>query len=160
MQEVRENDKIKENIRFRAKEISLMANMLEKFRNTIEILYFLMERKEERGFVVMLVSAKESALQELLEHEKRESDILFEIEGDDSLYALICQDTKIDGGYHFADRLLKKMTAAQFHEIYCVELEVRSVVHKIEYIIYRIMELYLETKKSKKENEIIFKALN
>ncbi|AKF25206.1 hypothetical protein YH65_07210 [Sulfurovum lithotrophicum] len=157
---VRENEQKRGNTRFTAHDISMMATMLEQLSHTIDIMFFLMERKEERNFVTMLVSAQNIDLKALLEKEKRETDMLFEIDACEPLYALICQDTKIDGGYHFAQRVVRNAVTGGGKDVYCTELEVRTTSHKIKYIIYRLMELFLKAKKANKHGEIVFKALN
>jgi len=157
---IRENEIKKDHIRFNARDISLTATMLEKLNCTIDIMYFLMERKEERAFVTVLVSARNIDLKKLIENEKRDTDIMFEIDAEEPLYAIVCQDTKIDGGYHFAERLIRKTVAAGGEDVYCIELEVRTTSHKVEYIVYRLMELFIQTKEAKKDGEIIFKTLN
>jgi len=156
----RENEHKRGNIKFTAHDISMMATMLEKLSSTMDIMFFLMERKEESNFVTMLVSAQNIDLKGLVEQEKRDTDIMFEIDADEPLYAIICQDTKIDGGYHFAERLVRKAVTSNGEEVYCTELEVRTTSHKIKYIIYRLMELFLQTKQAKKHGEIVFKTLN
>ena len=156
----RENEHKRGNIRFTAHDITMVATMLEKMSSTIDIMFFLMERKEENNFVAMLVSAQSIDLKDLIEKEKRDTDIMFEIDAEEPLYAIICQDTKIDGGYHFAERLVRNAVTSGGEQVYCTELEVRTTSHKIKYIIYRLMELYLQTKQAKKHGEIVFKTLN
>jgi len=157
---VRENEQKKGHIRFNAEEISQIARMIDKLSSTIDIMYFLMERREERAFVTMLISAENIDLTTLLEKEKRETDIMFEIDADKKLYAIICQDTKIDGGYHFAERVVRKTVEGGGKEVYCVELEIRTTIHKIRYLIYRLMELFVQTKQNRQSGEVIFKALH
>ena len=156
----RESEDKQNNIRFTAHNITMMATMLEKLSSTLDIMFFLMERKEENSFVIMLVSARNIDLKDLLEKEKRDTDIIFEIDTEEPLYAIICQDTKIDGGYHFAERLVRKATTSGGENLYCTELEIRNTSHKIKYIIYRLMELFIQTKEAKKYGEIVFKTLN
>lgn len=158
--EVRENEHQKETVRFTGRDISMVAAMLDKVNSTLEIMFFHMERKKERAFVLMLFSASRIDIGTLLEKEKRETDILFEIDSDEPLYAVICQDTKIDGGYHFAERLRDTALEKGADEVYCTLLEVRNTSHKIKYIIYRIMELFLQAKQAGKQGEIVFKTLN
>jgi len=155
----RENEK-RGYIRFTAEDISLMANMLEKVSSTIDIMYFLMERKMERSFVVMLMSVQNIDLKSLIRREKRDTDIMFEVDKGESLYLIICQDTKIDGGYHFAKRLVEKSEEEGGEEIYCTELEITATTYKIEYIVYRLMERYRQHKEEKSAREITFKTLN
>ncbi|WP_294953720.1 hypothetical protein [Sulfurovum sp.] len=157
---VRENEKKRDHIRFNGHDIALVATMLDRLNSTIDIMYFLMERKEERAFVIMLISAEDIDMEALIGKEKRETDIMFEIDAGENLYAIVCQDTQIDGGYHFAERLVQKMMEKGGKHVYCSELEVRSTTYKIRYIIYRLMELFIQTKQNSQENEVVFKALN
>ena len=150
----------RDNLRFNGNDIELAAKMVDKLSTTIDILYYLMDRGEERAFVVMLISGKNVDMKTLLTKEKRNTDILFEIDEESSLYAVICQDTKIDGGYHFAERMLRNMLMNNGEDIYCTELEVRTSTHSIKYVIFKLIETYIKAKQDKKHGEIIFKSLH
>ena len=158
--EVRENEMYRDHIRFDGNDISLAAKMLDKLSTTIDIIYYLMDRGEERSFVVMLVSAQNIDVKTLLTKQKRNTDILFEIDEEASLYAIVCQDTKIDGGYHFADRVVRDLTVNKGEDIYCTELEVRTTAHDIKYVIFKLIETFIKTKQDKKQGEIVFKTLH
>ncbi|RRS31431.1 MAG: hypothetical protein P794_04020 [Epsilonproteobacteria bacterium (ex Lamellibrachia satsuma)] len=160
MEIIRENEINRDNVRFNGNDIALAAVMVDKLGTTMDIMYYLMDHGEERGFVVMLVTGQSIDLKALLEKEKRDTDILFEIDKEASLYAIICQDTKIDGGYHFADRVVRNMIVHKSENIYCTELEVRTTVHNIKYVIFKLLETFIKTKQNKKQGEIIFKTLN
>ncbi len=155
----RENELRRGNIRFGGEDIALAAKMLDAISTTIEIVYYLMNRGEERSFVVMLVSAQECEVKEILESQKRNTDILFEIDKEKSIYAIICQDTKIDGGFHFGDRVMRYLKHNNAKEPYCIELEVRATTHDIKYIIFRLIETYIAAQQQKSSGEIIFKTL-
>ena len=157
---VRENEIQRDHIRFNGDDIALAAKMVDELTSTIDIMYYLMERGEERAFVVMLVTAQNIDMKTLLAKEKRNTDILFEINEEESLYAIICQDTKIDGGYHFAERVLRNMILDKGEDIYCTELEVRTTVHNIKYVILKLIETFIKTKQDKKQGEIVFRTLN
>lgn len=156
----RDNITRRGNIRFSGKDITLAVKMVEKLSPTIDIVYYLMNRGDERSFVMMLISAQEIALEALLEKDKRDTDILFEIDKEASLYALICQDTKIDGGYHFAKRLLQSIETQGAKEIYCTDLEIRTTNHEIKFVIFKLIETYMKSKEEGRSNEIVFKSLN
>lgn len=153
----------KENRKFEVKfdgnAINIAATLLDKLTSTIEIIYYLMERGEERSFVVMLISAQDIEMKKLLMDQKRDTDILFEIDTDASVYAVVCQDTKIDGGYHFANRVLHDMKLLEGKEIYCTELEVRTTDHPAKHVVFKLVETYIKAKEEKQEGEIIFKTL-
>lgn len=157
---VRENETVKSNIRFKKHDIALASSMIDKMSTTIDLLYYLISRGEERSFVIMLISADEVNLKTLICSQKRDTDILFDIEQNESLYALICQDTKVDGAYMFAQRLVKNLKKEGATNIYCAELEVKSAKNDIKYIIFRAIESYVDAVQNKKDSEIVFKTIN
>jgi len=157
---LRENDKILGNVRFSGDDISLAATMLESISTTMEIIYYLMGRGEERAFVIMLLSAKCDEITQMLSHEKRDSDILFELDETNGLYTIICQDTKVDGGYRFAERIMKNLISKDAQDIYLTELEVRTTRYDIKYIIFKLLEMHIKSKLNKKEKEIVFSSLH
>lgn len=156
----REYENRKKSLRFNGKEIQLAAKMLESLQTTIDIVYYLMEHEDEQTFVLMLVSAREMDLGTLLENEKRDTDILFEIDKEDALYVMLCQDTKVDGGYHFAQRIIRNIQAEKGKDIYCTELEIRSRNYSPKQVILKLLEIFVKSKQSKQSDEIVFRSLN
>jgi len=156
----RENDTRRGHIRFDGDDITLAAKMIDAMSTTVDIVYYLMNRGEERSFVLMLITAKEVDVEAILKVQKRNTDILFEIDKEHGLYAVICQDTKIDGGYHFADRVMRNLKKNDAVEPYCVELEVRSTSHDIKYIVFKVIEEFIRAKEQNQMGEIVFKTLN
>jgi len=156
----RENAVGRRNIRFDGNDIVLAAKMVEKLSGTMDIVYYLMNRGDERSFVMILVTAKNIDVGALLDREKRDTDILFEIDKEASLYVLICQDTKIDGGYHFAERILGSMKSDDAEDIYCTNIEIRTTNHDIKFVIFKLIETYMKSKQDGQANEIVFKSLN
>jgi hypothetical protein len=158
--QTRENEMQRDDIRFNGDDISLAAKMVDKLTGTIDIMYYLMGRGEARAFVVMIVTAQNIDLKTLLEKEKRNTDILFDIDEAESLYAIICQDTKIDGGYHFAERVVRNMILDKGDDIYCTELEIRTTTHDIKYVVLKLIETFIKSKQDKKQGEIVFRTLH
>jgi hypothetical protein len=156
----RENERISRNIRFSGDDISLAAKMLDKISTTMDIIYYLMTRGEERAFVIILLSTKCKKTTEMLKNEKRDTDILFEIDGGNGIYAIICQDTKVDGGYRFAERIMKKLRENDAKDTYLTELEVRTTEYDIKYVIFKLIEMHIKSKIAKKEQEIVFNSLH
>lgn len=107
--ERRENESGRRNTRFSGNDIALAAKMLDELSTTIEIVYYLMNRGEERSFVVILITADSCEVKRILQEQKRDTDILFTLDQENDIYAIICQDTKIDGGYHFGERVMHHM---------------------------------------------------
>ena len=155
----RENENRSESLRFNVKEIQLAVKMLDKLETTIDIIYYLMEHENQQAFVLMLLTAKDVDLSTLLEKEKRETDILLEVDKEESLYVMLCQDTKVDGGYRFAERLIRNIELDKGTDIYCTELEVRATHFTPKQVILKLLETFIKSKASNKSNEIVFRSL-
>ena len=156
----RENENRAAHLRFNGKEIQLAVKMLDTLQTTIDIIYYLMEHENEEAFVLMLLTAKDIDLNTLLNKEKRDTDILFEIDKDESLYVMLCQDTKVDGGYRFAERLIRNIQLDQGTDIYCTELEVRATHYSPKQVVLKLLETFVKSKQQNKSNEIVFRSLN
>ena len=156
----RENENRSESLRFNGKEIQLAVKMLDKLETTIDIMYYLMENENQKAFVLMLLTANDMDLSMLLDKEKRETDILFEIDKEESLYVMLCQDTKVDGGYRFAERLIRNIELDKGTDIYCTEVEVRATHYTPKQVILKLLETFVKSKLSNKSNEIVFRSLN
>lgn len=156
----RENKRRSENLKFTGDDIVLTSTLMDKLTNTIDIVYYLMDHQNEDTFVLLLLQAHNLELETLLETEKRDSDILFEIDKEKAIYVMLCQDTKVDGGYRFAERILGNIISKGGTDIYCSELEVRSTNYKVRGVILKLVETFLMAQQEGKSGEIIYKSLN
>ena len=157
---IRENEHRAANLRFNGKEIQLAVKMLDELETTIDIIYYLMEQEKEQSFVLMLLTAQGVDLNTLLNKEKRETDILFEIDKEESLYVMLCQDTKVDGGYRFAERVIRNIQLDEGKDIFCTELEVRATHYSAKHVILKLLETFVKSRLTDKSNEIVFRSLN
>ena len=114
----RENEMRKASSRFKAEEIILAVDMIKKLEKTVDVVYYLMEHEGVESFVLMLMTAENIDLNAMLDHEKRDTDILFEINKEKGTYLILCQDTKIDGGYHFAERINHNILSKEGKNVY------------------------------------------
>ena len=156
----RENQTRKGNLRFTGDDIVLTVALMEKLKNAIDIVYYLMDHKDADTFVLMLINAKNVELGTLLEKEKRDSDIFFEIDKDKSIYAMLCQDTKVDGGYRFAERIIGNIVSEDGTDIYFAELEVRTTTYQLRDVMLKLVETFIKSQHEGKSGEIIYKSLN
>lgn len=160
MMSEREKQARRGNLRFTGDDIVLTSTLMDKLTNAIDIVYYLMDHQNEDTFVLLLLQAQNVKLEMLLESEKRESDILFEIDKEKSIYAMLCQDTKVDGGYRFAERIIGNVVSKEGKDIYCAELEVRSTNYKLRGVILKLVETFIKAQQEGKSGEIIYKSLN
>lgn len=159
MVNIRENEKRVNGLQYSGHEIQIAAALIDKLQTTIDIIYYLMDHENEQAFVLILLTAKDVDLNVLLEEEKRDTDILFEINKEDSLYAMLCQDTKVDGGYRLAERLIRNIQSHEGKEIYCTELEVRTTHFTPKHVVLKLLETFVKSKHEKMSDEIVFRSL-
>ena len=132
---------------------------MEQLEKPLELMYYLMERDYENPFVMILISADDDNIESTLGSQKRNTDLLFKIDDERNLLALICQETKVDGGYRFAERLVRTLVFNKADTIYCTEIEVRSTKYEIKEIIFKAIESYITAIKEEKKGEIIFRSM-
>lgn len=146
-------------IRFNESEIKLAFSVMEQLKKPLELMYYFMEQESEKSFVIIFLSAKGIDVDSIVKLEKRDTDLWYILDKGSNLYALLCQETKVDGAYRFAERLLDNMTRNNATDIYCSELEILSTKYPIEEVIFKSIENYNKLKQDKKENEIVFHSL-
>jgi len=147
------------DVKYTAKEINMAIHMKKELEDVLDIMFYLMQNSRENTFVTILISAKNIALKEVLEKEKRDTDLVYDIDKDESICAMICQETEVDGGYHFAQRIIENITAVEGKEIYCSVLEVKTNKYSAKDIIFRTLNTYLKARHEEKSGQIIFKSL-
>lgn len=156
----RENENRSNSLKFNGHELELVVKTLDTLRTTIDVVYYLMEHENAESFVLMILTAKDVDLHPLLDKEKRDTDILFEIDKEEALYVMLCQDTKVDGGYRFAERIIDNIKSENGKEIYCTEMEVKSTHYSPKQIILKLLETFIKSKQVDKSGEIVFRSLN
>ena len=156
---IRESSTRKHSAGYTEKEIKLAVNMIKDIENTIDMMYYLMERNLENNFVLMLISANNVELKELLKKEKRDTDIIYDVGEDECVCAMLCQETRVDGGYRFAERLIRNIILDKGEDIYCAEIEVRMSRYSAKDIIFRVVDAFINAKREEKSGEIIFHSL-
>ncbi len=136
-----------------------LLRLLDAIGQGIGVLYYLMESGKGKSFVVALLSADEINLKAEIMEQKRETDLLFEIDKEKNLYALLCQGTEVDGGYYFIRRLVESVQKKGGKNIYCSEVDVRNTDHPVQEIAFRLLNMYGRVKAEKADGEISFYAL-
>ena len=147
------------SLRFNESKIKLILDVMENMEKPLELMYYFLEKDPRKIFVMMLISAIEVNVEEVLIKEKRDTDILFGIEEGRNIFALVCQETKVDGGYRFAERILRTLKKQEAKDIYCVEIEVRNTRYSGKDVIIKSVEKYIMAENEKREGEIHFHSL-
>lgn len=146
-------------LRYTEKEITLATNMINEMEDALDLMFYLMDHSSENSFVLMLITAEDVALKKILENEKRNTDIIYTVNEEENVYAVICQETKVDGGYHFAERLIRNIRLDEGKDIYCSEIEVRTSKYTPKDIIFRVVDGFVQAREAGKSGEIVFKSV-
>jgi hypothetical protein len=158
----READRLKHRIGIREEEVELLTKMYEELSLTLEFLYYLIERERENAFVTILLeipTKNDIDAEEMLRFNKRATDLLFPIDKEKNLYVLLCQGTMIEGGYRFAERLVRSVIKNISSSPYIVEVEVKTTKYDIKTLIFTVIELYLKAKKERLTGKVVYKSL-
>ncbi|MEA3455822.1 MAG: hypothetical protein U9R26_04895 [Campylobacterota bacterium] len=117
-----------------------MMDSLEKVTNMMS--YFL--DKQHIKFTYILICADDENFESFLRKEKRDTDLLIPIDKKQTLYAIVCQETDIEGGYRFAERIIRLLDISDHREcLHCSVLTVSSTRYSVQQIIFRLLESYL-----------------
>ena len=146
-------------LRYTEKEITLATNMIKEMEDALDLMFYLMDHSSENSFVLMLITAEDVALKKLLENEKRNTDIVYTVNEEENVYAMICQETKVDGGYRFAERIIRHIRLDEGKDIYCSEIEVRTSKYTPKDIIFRVVDGFVQAREAGKSGEIVFKSV-
>lgn len=134
--------------------------LLDKLERGIEVLYYLMDNSKERSFVAALISAEGLDLDQLIRDQKRDTDLLFEVDREKQLYALLCQGTEVDGGYYFVKRLVSTIQEVGGTNVYCSEIDVQNTKHPIQEIVFRLLNMYHRARAENADGKISYHSLS
>jgi len=154
-----ERRKKRGRLRYNEDEIKLAITVLEQMEKTLDVMFYLMDKEGARPFVTILISAEYEDLRMLLDSEKRNTDLLFEVDKEQNLYTIICQETKIDGAYRFAERFIRALKIFKAKEIYAVEVEVRTNNHTAKEVVFKLIDTYVRAVHEERNGEIGFHSL-
>jgi hypothetical protein len=133
------------------KELLLGLKMMERLEKITDMMLFLLKHRN-LYFSYILMSTDDRSLKTTLRQEKRDTDLLLPIDVDMNLYVIICQETKIEGGYRFSERLIRKLEVEEKseHRHHCVVLTVTSLTHSFREIVFHLLDIYISQENDKR----------
>ncbi len=142
------------------KRFAVAMGLLQALEIPLDVSRYLMEKdRQERVLVVLVTVAEAFDLKRLMLEQKRSGDLLFDILPKENLYALLCRDTDIEGGFQMIKRLKRHLDLSHI-ESFIVEIEVRkSYAGGSRDIIYRLFELFVNACETERK-EIFFYSLH
>jgi len=138
------------HIAYNEKELLLGLKMIDRLEKVTDMMLYFLDRQHIK-FTYILICAADEDFESFLREEKRDTDILIPIDEKQTLYAIVCQETDIEGGYRFAERIIRLLDIEKHHEcLHCSVLTVSSTHYSTQQIIFHLLESYLAL--SKKES--------
>ena len=154
-----DNREKKPSLTFSEKEINIAIDMEEKLTTIVNMLTYMLDKTDTK-FTIIILKAEFDGLYDFIIGTKRDSDILQPIDPKINLHAIICQDTTVDGGYMFAQRMLKTLIEEKkVKDATCVALEVRTTRYSVRDIIYKAFQLYVNARHKSHLSEIKYHSL-
>ncbi len=142
-----------------AENIICYATVFDALNGLVETMLHKMRKENSNPFLMILLTAHTTELETLLKEQKRTSDILVKIDDIHDHYALICQNTNVEGGFSFTERLLRYLKTGFAEDIYCTAMDVRSGNHASKEIIFEMLDLFTEAVESKRGGEVVLRSL-
>lgn len=143
-------------------ELRLGLEMLEKLEDVTDMMLYFLDRRGLH-FTYIFIHACDGTFHEWLDHNKRATDLVIDIDKERGLHVVACQETDIEGGYKFAERIINllhiedKDTCGE-----CTVLTVTNQGYNARQIIFRLLDTYVNMMFEKgkgKPNEITYHTL-
>ncbi len=151
------------HIAFTEQELLLGLKMMEKLEKVTDMMLYFLD-KEQIKFTYILMCSDDENFESFVRKEKRDTDLLIPIDIEQSLYVVVCQETNIKGGYHFAERIIRLLNIEEHSECsYCNATTVSSARHSTKAIIFYLLDAYLKLSKmepSERRTQIDFRTLS
>ena len=147
---------------YNEEEMLLGLKMLESLEKITDMMLFLLKHRNlyfsyiligvnRENLESILLHRSERSIETLLRKEKRETDLLIPIDKEKNIYVIICQETKIEGGYIFSERLIRELEVGgkKGHLYQCSVLTVTSLHYSIRQIIYYLLDIHVSRRHEK-----------
>jgi hypothetical protein len=139
------------HIAYTEDELMLGIEMMEKLSKITDMLLYFLDRRNIK-FTYMLMQVDDEKFEPFLGEQKRATDILVPINKERGIYAIVCQETDVEGGYHFAQRIIRLLEVDREKKcLSCNVLTVSTTHYDTQRIILRLLERYLDYKQKNAE---------
>ncbi len=151
--------KVEDRIVYDEETLRMGIRLYENCEIPLEIVYNLLKTKRLKSFSAVIVECGIEGFGEFLREQKRKTDFLVPIDESRNTYALICQETQVDGGYYFIKRLNDQLEKGdECESISAAIVGVESTRYPIRDLIFLVLDTYLKTL-TDPENSISFRTV-
>jgi len=125
----------------------------------LDIIYHLLRNNKIQSFSAMIIQSDFEEFGTFLKETKRKTDYLFPIDEKKSVYAMLCQETQVDGGFYFIKRLDKLLKdSRKEHEIRAAIVGVESTHYSVRDLLFFVLDTYIKVLNDE-ENTVSFRTI-
>ncbi len=138
--------------------IKMLVRLCKICMDPFDLFYHMLKTGRLQSFSVILLRSESKDFAEFLRVNKRKTDVLYGVEGEDNLYVLLCQETQVDGGFYFMKRLAKVLEEGEKPPFKAVIIGVENTRYEIEELLFFIVDTYLKLDEYP-EKEFVYRSV-
>jgi hypothetical protein len=140
--------------------LKLGIRLYEKGELPLELFYHMLSLRRLNSFSVIMIQAVMEDFGTFLKDHKRKSDLLFKLDASKGIYAIFCQETQVDGGYYFLQRLAKDITEKEAVDLRACIVGVESTKYPIHDLLFIILDSFVKVRDAEeKEDKIHYRTI-
>ena len=154
---------IRKHIDYTEDDLNCGMLIFEKLEKVTKFLLHLKEHKNLKFSYILLHSTKPNFI-DFLNETKRNTDLSFVLSEDKGIFCLVCQETDVEGGYRFAERIMSTLDidVNSSCDSYASVLFINTNTYKTEQILFKLIDLFSESKSQDPEwrkGQITYKSI-
>jgi len=150
IKEMAQSDK-RGHIAYTEEELLFGIKMMEGLSKITDMLLYFLDRKNIK-FTYIIIQVDDETFGSLLREQKRTTDILISIDEEKGVYAIVGQETDVEGGYHFAERIMRLLEVGRGKScLSCNVLTISTTHYDAQSIILRLLERFLDSREKNGE---------
>ena len=150
---------VKRKTPYTEKELTLAVELYRELRDPIEIFYHLMQSRRIESFSIILIKTKYNFFGNFLKSHKRDSDMIILSDSENGNYVLLCQETLVDGGYRFAERLRNDLRLSSGSEFRAAVVAVEYYSFPVKELVLTVVDMYRKLLENDNENHILHRSI-
>lgn len=153
----------RKKIDYSESDILLGVDIIDKLKKVTDVLLYIKEHKNLKFSYILFHSTKKDFFS-YIQKQKRDTDLAFHLSEEEYLYCLVCQETDIQGGYRFAERLMKSFNIDVDNSLdfYANVLFVDSNKYDSMGVLFELIDSYSEAKRQDpkwRKGQITYKTI-
>jgi hypothetical protein len=122
----------------------------------LELLYHLLSSRRLTSFSIIVIQTFIEDFGSFLKKNKRKTDLLFNLNPKKGIYALVCQETQVDGGFYFLRRLTGMINREKAKDIRACIVGVESTRYPVRDLLFIVMDAFVKVRETESEDERIY----